>query len=214
MADSPPFADVALVLAVDASDSIEDWEWRLELDGIAAAFRDNDVHAAIATLPQGRVAVAMLIWGGSGVNHDTTGWRIVDGAGAARAFADVAEAWPRRVHGGTAMGEGVAAALLLLDAAAFAPRRRIIDVSGDGMEPLPILTEQIVMMPQARAMARKAGVTINGLVITKTWPQVLEWYETNVPEGPGAFVVQVETMHDFAPAFKMKLLRELTPELT
>jgi hypothetical protein len=36
--------DVELVFAVDASDSMEDWEWRLEMSGIAAAFRSKSVQ--------------------------------------------------------------------------------------------------------------------------------------------------------------------------
>ncbi len=61
---------VELVLAVDASDSMDDNEWRLELDGIAEAFRSKEVRSLIAALPHKRIAVAMLAWGASYQGHD------------------------------------------------------------------------------------------------------------------------------------------------
>ena len=198
-----------LVFAVDASDSIEDWEWRLELSGIAAALRSRSVADAISALPGGRLGLAMLVWADATQKHDTTGWRLIDGVAAARAFAAEIETWPRRVGGGTAMGEGVAAALTLLRVAPWTARRQIIDVSGDGVEPLPILTSKVVLMHDARAMAEAAGVTINGLAILKDAPGLYQWYVDAVMTGEGAFVLQVKTMRDFARAFEEKLLREL-----
>ena len=37
-----PYVDLELVLAVDASGSVDEEEFRLQLSGIAAAFRDPD----------------------------------------------------------------------------------------------------------------------------------------------------------------------------
>ena len=200
---------IKLVFAVDASDSIEDWEWRLELSGIAAALRSRPVQEAIAVLPGHRLGLAMLVWADATQRHDTTGWRLVDGAAAANAFATEIEAWPRRVTGGTGMGEGVASAISLFKIAPWAAQRQIIDVSGDGVEPLPLLTSNVVMMHEARAMAAREGVTINGLAIIKDAPDVYDWYVDVVMTGPGAFVMQVKSMRDFGRAFQAKLLREL-----
>lgn len=203
-----------LVLAVDASDSIEDWEWRLELSGIAAAFRDPDVQQDIAALPGRRIAVALLVWAGADAPHPSTGWQLVGTPNEAEAFASLVETYPRSTGGGTAMGEGVAASLRLLVTSPYASARRIIDVSGDGVEPVPFLTERFVMMGEARAMVRSAGVTMNGLAIVKDQSGLIDWYADNVPVGRGAFVMQVHSMRDFAPAFKEKLLRELQPDLS
>jgi len=212
-ADNARDVAVELVLAVDASSSINDSEWRLELDGIAAAFRAREVRDLIAALPHHRIAVSMLIWGAAYQGHDTTGWRLIDGNGAAdRLAADVA-AYPRRIDGGTAMGEGVAASLRLLSVAPYDAPRRIIDVSGDGSESPPFLGP-LVMMPEARNMAKAAGVTINGLAIVNQEPDLLEWYDLNLKTGPGAFVMRAQRMQDFATAFKAKLLRELLPEVS
>jgi len=207
MAGQP--VDVALVFAVDASDSMEDWEWRLEMSGIAAAFRAKSVQQVIAALPHRRVAVALVVWADAGQRADVSDWSLVDGAASAEAFAVRAEGWPRRVSGGTGMGEGIAAAVRLIQRAPFDARRKVIDVSGDGPEPLPLLSEAIVLMPQARAMAEKAGVTVNGLAILKDRPDLFDWYQDYVAAGPGAFVMRIKDARDFAPAIEQKVLREL-----
>ena len=209
-AKSAPAVDVELVLAVDASDSMEDWEWRLEMSGIAAALRSKAVQQAITGLPHKRLAVALLVWADATAKPDASPWQLIDGPGAAEQAAAELEAWPRRVGGGTGMGAGIAAAVRLFGAAPYPlGARRVIDVSGDGPEPLPLLTEAIVMMPEARKLVQKAGVTVNGLAILKDMSQLEEWYQDNVPMGPGAFVMSVKSVNDFAPAFEIKLLREL-----
>ena len=200
---------IKLIFAVDASDSIEDWEWRLELSGIAAALRSRPVQEAIAVLPGHRLGHAMLVWADATQRHDTTGWRLIDGPETAAAFAAEIETWPRRVTGGTGMGEGVASAISLLKIAPWTSRRQIIDVSGDGVEPLPLLTSNVIMMREARAMAAVAGVIINGLCIVKDRPDLYDWYVYSVMTGPGAFVMQVKEMRDFPRAFQAKLLKEL-----
>ena len=201
--------DAELVFAVDASDSMEDWEWRLEMAGIAAAFRSKPVQQVIASLPHQRIAVALLVWADARQQTDASGWSVIEGKASAEDFALTAGTWPRRASGGTGMGEGIAASVRLIERAPFVTSQRVIDVSGDGPEPLPLLTEHIVMMPGARAMAEKAHVTVNGLAILKDRSDLYEWYQDYVADGPGAFVMQVKDIKDFAAAFQQKLLREL-----
>ena len=204
---------VKLVFAVDASDSIEDGEWALEVTGIAAALRSRDIKNAIAALPGHRIALAMLVWADANRPRVSTGWRLIDSAAAADLFAAEVALFPRRVSGGTAVGEGVAASLHLLAAAPFEARRQVIDVSGDGMEPITFFTSQVLFMADAKKLALAAGVTVNGLSIDKDWPQVFEWYKDNVQTGSGSFVMHVNKMTDFAVAFKVKLLRELEQDV-
>ncbi len=208
--------DVALklVFAVDASDSIEDWEWQLELDGIAAALRDKEVQATIAQLPTHSVAIALLAWADLNGPRPNTGFRLIDSGAAADRFASEVESFRRLTGGGTAIGEGVAASIKLLARAPFKAPRQIIDVSGDGKEQITYFTSRVTLMEEAQEMARAAGVTINGLTIDKELPELFDWYRDHVATGAGAFVMRVKSMRDFAPAFKLKLLRELLPELS
>jgi len=205
---------VKLVFAVDASDSIEDWEWRLEMDGIASALRDKEVQAEIAALPTHAIAITLLVWGDPFGLHDSNGWRLIDSAAAANRAASEIARWPRRVGGGTAMGEGVAASLQLLEYAPFQADRQVIDVSGDGIEPISFFNDKVLFMADARKRARLSGVIINGLAIDKDWQEVFAWYLEHVATGSGSFAMRVTSMRDFAPAFRLKLLRELLPEVS
>ena len=83
--------DIELVLAVDLSGSVDSGEQTLQRDGLAAAFRDADVTAAITSLPQG-VAVALVGWAGAGEEQTLVGWRRLDGQRSAEAFASQIEA--------------------------------------------------------------------------------------------------------------------------
>jgi hypothetical protein len=60
---TPSFAqdvDVALVLAVDCSYSVDDKEYLSEVEGMADALRSQEVKAAIASGPHASIAVAVL----------------------------------------------------------------------------------------------------------------------------------------------------------
>src|SRR5271168_3231882 len=52
--------DVALVLAVDVSLSVDAQRYALQLDGIAAAFENPDLNQVIASGPHGAVAVTLM----------------------------------------------------------------------------------------------------------------------------------------------------------
>ncbi len=54
--------DMALVLAVDCSYSVDASEFRLQIKGLADAFRRSDIHAAIKGGSTGRIAVTLMQW--------------------------------------------------------------------------------------------------------------------------------------------------------
>ena len=56
--------DLELVIAVDVSLSMDLDEQRLQRDGYVMAFRDPEVHKAIASGPNGRIAVTYMEWAG------------------------------------------------------------------------------------------------------------------------------------------------------
>src|SRR5215813_4281600 len=87
-------ADLELVIAVDVSLSMDLDEQRLQRDGYVAAFRDPEIHKAIASGPHGRIAVTYLEWAGPQSQSVVIAWTVIDGPGAARAFADKLEGAP------------------------------------------------------------------------------------------------------------------------
>ncbi|MCB1493935.1 MAG: DUF1194 domain-containing protein, partial [Rhodobiaceae bacterium] len=200
-------ADLELVLAVDASGSVDDAEFRLQLDGIAAAFEDPQVRAAIRSGPEGRIAVALLVWAEAEVPADASPWFVIATDADCAAFAATVRGFPRRVNGGTGIGAGLVQAMRLFERNGIAGRRQVVDVSGDGRETPP--RDYVVLVDQARGMALSRGVTLNGLAILSDDPGLADWYRAEVMTGAGAFVMTASGFEDFAEAMRRKLLREV-----
>jgi len=208
--------DLEIVLAVDASGSVNAEEFKLQLGGVAAAFRDPAVQQAILSGPRGRIAVALLVWSDSAFPKFATAWHVVGSMRAAKEFADIAENFHHKAGrnrgiggGGTAIGDAVAHAIAMLENNAFTAIRRVIDVSGDGIETPPWFGTAVTM-PEARVLAAAAGVTVNGLAIINDFPRLDEWYQRNVISGPGSFVIVANDFHDFRRAIRKKLWREFS----
>jgi hypothetical protein len=197
--------DLKLVLAVDASGSVDESEFALQMGGIAAAFRDPAVREAIRSGPKKRIAVNVTVWAQHEVPKDSTGWSILSSDADIDRFSAMVGTFPRRVNGGTGMGSGLAAALHALEASGLEAPREVVDISGDGAE--SAARDYVVMMPQARQMATAMGVVVNGLAILGE-VGVDEWYRNNVLVGPGSFLIVAQNYDDFAEAIRRKLLRE------
>lgn len=199
--------DLELVLAVDASGSVDDREYTLQLEGIARGFRDATVRRAIRSGPTKSIAVNMLVWAEPQMPKDTTGWFVITSDAEAERFAAMVAAFPRRQTGATAIGEGIAAALRAIDGNDIEAARAVVDVSGDGRE--SVAREFTVLVGQARAMALSRGVVINGLAIQNEVGDLADYYRRNVQAGPDSFVMAAKDYEDFAEAIRLKLLREI-----
>jgi Protein of unknown function (DUF1194) len=202
--------DLALVLAVDCSGSVDRREYELQLDGIAAAFRDPEVIAATGAGPHGRIAVNLMTWGDPEFEKFSSGWQTIGSADAARSFADMAETFEGRTGGGTGLGVAIAYGLTLLATGGVQATRHVIDVSGDGIESWEFRAPHFTLADAQRLRAR-AGVTVNGLAIRTDFPTLDRYYRDQVAAGPGNFVMAVDTYRDYAEAIRIKLLREIRP---
>jgi hypothetical protein len=213
-ANADTVVDVELVLAVDGSASVDPAEFRLQLDGIAAAFRDAAVHRAIAAGKEQRIGVSLLTWADATRPKDASPWYVIDSPAAAEAFAQLVESFPRRVVGGTGIGAGLSTAVRMLGVNDLTGHRRVVDVSGDGIETPP--REIVMVLPDARAMALANDVVVNGLAILSDVPDLDDWYRRNLQIGGGSFVMAAKQFSDFATAFRRKLLREIdaTPKIS
>ena len=209
--------DVEIVLAVDASGSVSRDELQLQLNGIAAAFRDPDVLRAIAQGSHQAVAVAMLIWSDAGYPKYSTQWFFVNSIQTAEIFAAKVENFNRR-HGalvaigggGTGLGDGLAFALNMLETNGVDALRKVVDVSGDGPETRP-WNKGAITLPPARILASQNQTIVNGLAIEKDVSTLTDWYRQNVIVGPGSFAMRATNFHDFTRAIRLKLLREFSP---
>ncbi len=212
--------DLELVLAMDASGSISDKEYVLQLNGTAAAFRDPAIQAAIVSGPVGKIAVNVMLWSDAAYEKVSSGWFVLDGQASAERFASMVQIFQLTPDGkisfgggGTGIGSGVQAALKLLNSNQYQGLRRVIDVSGDGVE-TEFWFSKSIMIADAKRLADAANVTINGLpIITRDFPNLDEYYREKIITGAGSFVMKAEGFEDFGRAIKQKLLREISSNL-
>lgn len=200
--------DLVLVLALDTSHSVDDGEFSLQRDGIASAFRHPAVLDAIRRGRHRRIGVAVMQWAGEGQQIVSVPWTVIGTAISAATFADEIAQLRRRFFGGrTHIAGAIQAANALTQSAPFAATRRVVDVSGDGIN-------TVGNSPHgARDAALLTGLTINGLAITNEAYDLAEYYRLSVIGGPDAFVIQADDYDDYARAILEKLLREINPRV-
>ncbi len=201
-ADEP--VDLQLVLAVDASGSVNETRFELQRQGYAAAFRDRRVIEAIAAGAHGRIAVAMVQWTGPTLHVIVVDWTLVHDRASSNALADAIASVPRQLFGGgTSLSGAIDFAMTMLPRGPYRGDRRVIDISGDGSN------NRGRPAADARDAAVKAGVVINGLPILAVEPGLDAWYRDNVVGGPGSFMVVAQDFDAFADAIVQKLLNEI-----
>jgi Protein of unknown function (DUF1194) len=196
--------DLQLVLAVDASGSVDQVRFDLQKRGYVAAFRHPRVLQAIRSGASQAIAVTMTQWTGPMLQVQVVGWTLVGDADTAGAFASAIEAAPRQLFGGgTSISGAIDHAAGLFPKSPFRGARRVIDISGDGSN------NRGRPVTFARDEAVAAGIGINGLPIVALEPDLDRYYYDSVIGGPGAFVVAAQNYETFADAILKKLITEI-----
>ena len=196
--------DLELVLAVDCSGSVDSDEFKLQIQGYAAALTNPGVLRAVRSGAIGSIAVTYVQWSGPAIQNQAVGWTLIDDAKSAEAFAAAMLAAPRRIFGGgTSLSGAIDSTRPLFGTGGFEGTRRTIDISGDGPN------NRGRDPADARDDAVRAGITINGLPILTDLPGLDQYYRENVVGGPGAFVIPAENFESFAAAILNKLIREI-----
>jgi hypothetical protein len=199
LADTP--VDLQLVLAVDASGSVNQYRFELQKQGYAAAFRNPRVVNAIRSGIAGAIAVTVVQWTGPDLQLQVIDWTVISDENSAHAFAGAIEDTPRQLFsGGTSISGAIDYGTALLLKSRFKESRRVIDVSGDGSN------NRGRPVTLARDDAVRAGITINGLPILALEPNLDRYYWDYVIGGPGAFMVTAQDYERFAEAVLKKLI--------
>jgi hypothetical protein len=195
-------AALALVLAIDVSESVSSERYLLQHEGIARAFETPLLVDAIAAVPGG-IEALVLEWSDPDKIAITVGWTRINNRAGAAAFAASVRATQRTSNGLTAIGSAMLAAAAAFDHLPEPAWHRIIDISGDGMANfgVPPVT--------ARDSLVGKGITINGLAILSEEPWLDEYYRSNVVGGPAAFVLVAKSFDSFADAMLRKLVQEV-----
>jgi Protein of unknown function (DUF1194) len=202
--------DLALVIAVDVSSSMEPQEQGLQRQGFIEAFRSALVHEAIRNGPVGRIAVTYVEWSGVGDQIVLVPWTVMDGPEGAKGFAKYLASKPTRQSGMTSISGAIDFSRRLFTELDAIPARRVIDVSGDG----PNNDGRMVTL--ARDQAVGEGITINGLPIMVSRPGVTQemdgldlYYQECVIGGLGSFVLPLHDSEQFAMVIRTKIMREI-----
>jgi len=217
--------DAELVLAVDISGSIDAYEFELQRKGYANAFRDPRVLDAIRANKLQRLAVTMVEWSAEDLQTQLFPFMLVKDAASAEALAQAILAPPRGRFRRTSISGGIDYSVKLFGSSNYVGERRIIDVSGDG------INNSGRPAAAARDDAVKLGIIINGLAIMNDRGNPFgggggggfgggggqlesnlpldEYFAEKVIGGPGSFLIVTNDFEAFERAVVSKLVREI-----
>ena len=190
----------ALLLAMDVSQSVDPGEYRIQIDGLAAALRDPEIAEILV---RDQVALSVIQWSGVDAQEVSLDWTQMLSPSHVQLFANAVQRLPRAfVMSNTAPAEAMTKALGHFDQGPNCARR-VIDMSGDGT---PNAGGEVNRL---RRQAERSGVTINGLAIEGLGRAITNFYTRHVITADG-FVETAQGHRDYARAIRRKILREIS----
>ena len=196
--------DLQLVLAVDASGSVDQRRFNLQKQGYVAAFQNPKVLTAIRSGAWQSIAVTMFQWTGPLLQSEVIPWMIIRDEASALAVSQAIDAVPRRIFGGgTSISGAIDFGVTRFARGEVESDRKVIDISGDGSN------NGGRSVRRARDDAVSLGITINGLPILSIEPWLEEHFRDDVIGGPGAFLVSARDFESFGEAIVKKLIAEI-----
>ena len=203
--------DLALVLAVDVSPSMEFDEQELQRQGFIEAFRSTEVHNAVRKGAIGRIAVMYVEWADASLQEIVVPWTVIEHPADGFRFAASLAGHPIRRGRHTSISSAIDFGVRKLRESQVRASRQVIDISGDGVN------NQGRMVTKARDEAIAQDITINGLPIMLKRPDpdgsglesLDRYFRDCVIGGPGAFLIPVRTQDHLAEAIREKIVREV-----
>lgn len=196
---------LALLLALDVSNSVNTREDRQQREGLAAALVAPPVRDAFL-LPDAPVALAAYEWSGRFDQFMVLDWTLIEtGADLEGAAARIAASQRPVNTQSTALGAAIGYGAGLF---ARAPRcdAQTLDISGDGKN------NDGFGPAQAYRSFPLGGVTVNALIIggaTGDDLDLADYFRDHVVQGLASFVETTRSYADYEEAMTRKLLREL-----
>lgn len=191
---------LALVLAIDISNSVDGREYQIQVDGLADALLDPEVGQGLV---RAQAAVTVMLWTGRWRQYVVVPWTRIGDLGDVAALSEEARAI-RRIHpqSNTALARAVDEARALF---ADVPdcRMRTIDVSGDGID------NDGGDVAGQRALAEAERITINGLAIDAEGRDITGYFRDSLITRNG-FVMTARRHRDYGETLRRKLQREVS----
>lgn len=197
--------DLELALLVDVSASVNQEEFRLQANGLAAAISSPPVVEALTALSARGVAINVIQWADADHQKVAVDWTLVSGESDALWLASKIVGMPRLINGGhTSLTQALIFAAEQMDNNIYNGARRIIDIVSDGRNnsgrPMRTVRREIL----------EQGIVINGLPITNELPLLYQYFRDHVIGGEQSFYVVAEDYGAFANAMIEKLVREIS----
>ncbi|MER8824386.1 DUF1194 domain-containing protein [Mesorhizobium sp. M0991] len=204
--------DVAIVLAVDMSGSINQIEATLQRESYAAALESRTVLKVIKEGMHGKIAVTFVEWSSRGSLKTRVDWTVLSEANDASVVAEAirkrSEGLHRDPHGAkTSISYAIDVSVDAFDKLPVPTLRRVIDISGDGTN------NDGSSLEESRLRALQKAIVINGLPIgaeMENGETTAEYYERHVIGGPGSFIIPADSSAEFQWAIINKLIREVS----
>ncbi|MEL6958317.1 MAG: DUF1194 domain-containing protein [Pseudomonadota bacterium] len=203
----------ALALGLDVSASVDAREYRLQLDGLAAALGSAAVQDALFGQPGPPVRIAVYEWANPGEERLLTPWTEITNLNDLNQLRQILLSTSRQddEQGSTGLGPAILFGVRLLEQQGSC-WTQTLDISGDGRANIGVRPENLAGVP--------AWVTINGLVIGADdvrqgddrqlqIGELVAYYASHVIRGPDAFVETALGFAQYGEAMERKLVREL-----
>jgi hypothetical protein len=207
----------ALVLALDVSGSVNEDEYALQTEGVAAALLAPEVQALLLEQPDAPVSLAVFEWSSDKHQDLIQNWVEITSSDILQLVATrVRKHYKDRATLKTAIGSALRFSHALLGQKQEC-WQRTIDVSSDGANndgspPLEVYKTHDF-----------DGITVNALVITlddqaekqnaviSKRKDLQAYFKSRVIHGPAAFTMTAVGYRDYQHSLTQKLLKELSP---
>ena len=197
--------EIELVIAMDVSRSVDQYEFDLMRSGTANAFRHPEIIDMINWM-DGGISVSLTQWSGLDKQRVMLPWRHLQDKSSIARFATEIDQMKRAFRFEfTAPAQGLSHAFSMFAQNPTQCERKVIDLSGDGR------ANQGESTGQMASLIAGLGVTINGLVIRGDHPDPLKFYLNDVQRGLLSFVEIADGYDDFPRAIFQKIQREIAP---
>lgn len=202
--------DIAIVVMLDRSESIDTEEARAQIDGLIFTLRNSRFRETIAVGWYGGIALSVTTWSSFGRHEVILPWTRIASAGDADAAAAILKLdYARQTiskHGTqTDVAFSIEVGMKQLDALPWGASKSVINVVADGISNIG----RIATVDRDIALAR--GITVNGLIMArgKAIPVLSRYFQREVIGGPAAFLQVSVSNDDFANAMLRKILLEM-----
>ena len=202
----------ALALGLDVSASVDAQEYRLQLDGLAAALGSAEVSAILLADGSAPVRVAIYEWSAPGSERLILGWTDITDLAALRSVQARLNTTQRAdIGSSTGLGSALEFGVSLLQTQDHC-WTQTLDLSGDGKGNIGRHPQNVDAPPHIRVNGLVVGVDdgTGGHERDLQIGELAAYYNAFVIRGIDAFVETALGFEDYETAMRRKLIRELS----